>query len=59
MSADPAGTPASTPEGVSADLSGDGRFVAFASSDPDLLSGDTNGVGDVFVRATAHGISPS
>jgi WD40-like Beta Propeller Repeat len=59
MSADPAGTPASTPEGVSADLSGDGRFVAFSSSDPDLLSGDTNGVGDVFVRATAHGISPS
>lgn len=31
-------------------LSGDGRLVAFASDAPDLVIGDTNGTGDVFVR---------
>jgi hypothetical protein len=50
VSADPTGNPASTPEGITADLSGDGHFVAFATSDPDLLAGDTNGASDVFVR---------
>jgi WD40-like Beta Propeller Repeat len=50
VSADPFGTAASTPEGITGDLSGDGRFVAFATSDPDLLAGDTNGVSDVFLR---------
>jgi len=53
VSADPAGNPASTPEGIVGDLSGDGRFVAFASSDPDLLTGDTNHVSDVFVRSAS------
>jgi hypothetical protein len=59
VSADPAGTPATTPEAISADLSGDGRFVAFASSDPDLLAGDTNSVADVFVRAITGTTAPS
>ena len=31
-------------------VSGDGRFVAFASDAPDLVAGDTNGVADVFIR---------
>jgi TolB protein len=31
-------------------ISGNGRFVAFISDAPDLVSGDTNGVSDVFVR---------
>ena len=30
-------------------ISGDGRFVAFASGAPDLVSDDSNGVSDVFV----------
>lgn len=31
-------------------VSGDGRYVAFTSTDPGLVSGDTNDVMDVFVR---------
>ena len=31
-------------------ISADGRFVAFASTASDLVAGDTNGIGDVFVR---------
>jgi len=57
VSADPFGGPAATVDQQSGDLSGDGRFVAFASSDPDLLPGDTNGVSDVFVRATAQSMT--
>lgn len=33
-----------------ATISGDGRFVAFSSDASDLIAGDTNGVGDIFVR---------
>jgi hypothetical protein len=33
-----------------ADISADGRFVAFQSAASNLVSGDTNGVSDVFVR---------
>jgi hypothetical protein len=54
VSADPFGTAATTPEGITGDLSGDGHFVAFATSDPDLLAGDTNGVSDVFLRNTTQ-----
>jgi Tol biopolymer transport system component len=38
--------------GLSADVnvSGDGRFVAFYSDAPDLVPGDTNALGDVFVK---------
>lgn len=31
-------------------LSGDGRYVAFASNATNLVAGDTNGYGDIFVR---------
>jgi len=37
-----------TVEGLS--MSADGRYVAFGSASPDLVSGDTNGYADVFVR---------
>jgi Tol biopolymer transport system component len=36
--------------GGSAAISADGRYVAYYSSDPGLVSGDTNGQEDVFVR---------
>lgn len=41
--------------GVSAAISADGRFVAFASDSPDLVPGDTNGVSDVFVHDRTTG----
>ena len=31
-------------------ISGDGRFIAFASDATNLVSGDTNGVSDIFLR---------
>ena len=36
-------------------ISGDGRFVAFRSAASNLIQGDTNGVGDIFVRDTQAG----
>lgn len=36
-------------------VSGDGRFVAFASDASDLVAGDRNGMSDVFVRDLATG----
>jgi Tol biopolymer transport system component len=36
-------------------ISGDGRYVAFVSSAPNLVSGDTNGRPDVFVRDRVGG----
>jgi Tol biopolymer transport system component len=36
-------------------LSSDGRFVAFRSTSPSLVTGDTNGRSDVFVRNLATG----
>ena len=36
-------------------ISADGRFVAFWSYSPDLVAGDTNGRGDVFVRDRQSG----
>lgn len=36
----------------------DGRYVAFVSSDPNLVAGDTNGVADVFLRDTCRGAAP-
>jgi len=38
-------------------ISADGRFVAFAADASNLVAGDTNGVGDVFVRDTCLGVS--
>jgi uncharacterized repeat protein (TIGR01451 family) len=40
-----------------ADLTPDGRFVSFASSASNLVAGDTNGVGDVFVRDRRSGVT--
>jgi len=37
-------------DSVFASISADGRFVAFGSSASNLVSGDTNGIADVFVR---------
>jgi Tol biopolymer transport system component len=36
-------------------ISGDGRFVAFASNAPNLVTGDTNRVTDIFVRDRKRG----
>lgn len=36
--------------GTQPSISADGNRIAFASSDPNLVGGDTNGVQDVFVR---------
>jgi Tol biopolymer transport system component len=36
-------------------ISGDGRFVAFDSDATNLVAGDTNGVGDVFLRDLVAG----
>jgi len=53
--------PAATPvEQVCASqpaISADGRYVAFASLSDDLVLGDTNGIGDVFVYDLSTGIS--
>ena len=37
------------------DLSADGRYVAFTSAATNLVAGDTNGVGDAFVRDRVAG----
>ncbi len=39
------------------DISADGRYVAFVSSATNLVSGDTNGVADVFVRDLVLGLT--
>ena len=39
------------------DMTPDGRFVVFASSASNLVAGDTNGVGDVFVRDRRTGVT--
>jgi Tol biopolymer transport system component len=49
MSVDSTGTEANGDSFAPA-ISGDGRFVAFSSSGSNLVTGDTNGVNDVFVR---------
>src|SRR3954452_4789642 len=36
-------------------ISGDGRYVAFQSFSDNLVSGDTNGHGDIFVRGLKSG----
>ncbi len=36
-------------------ISGDGRLIAFRSSASNLVSGDTNGVSDIFIRDTQAG----
>jgi hypothetical protein len=41
------------------DLSGDGRFVAFATADPEVMPGDANGVSDVYLRSVTGMGGPS
>lgn len=36
-------------------VSGDGRYVAFSSTDSSLVAGDTNGVSDIFVKDLSTG----
>lgn len=47
------------PNGGSYDaaISADGRYIAFTSDASNLVSGDLNGVSDVFVRDTAEGLT--
>ena len=40
-----------------ADVSADGRFVAFDSAASNLVAGNTNGTSDVFVRDLAQGVT--
>jgi Tol biopolymer transport system component len=49
------GSPTQPPSGISAPatVSDDGALVAFDSTAPDLVAGDTNGVVDVFLRDVA------
>ena len=49
LTVDPWGAPTTGEVGAPA-ISADGRFVAFASSAPNIVAGDTNGVQDVYVR---------
>lgn len=41
---------------LDAEISADGRYVAFTSNAANLVSGDTNGAFDVFVRDTCAGV---
>jgi trimeric autotransporter adhesin len=38
-------------------ISADGRYIAFSSTAPDLVPGDTNGAQDIFVYDTCAGVS--
>jgi len=51
------GTEGDSPSGGNAAnaVSGDGRYVAFTSSASNLVPGDTNGTGDIFVHDRATG----
>jgi hypothetical protein len=46
-------------DSVVASISADGRFVAFESEASQLVQGDTNGKGDVFVRDREHEVFAS
>jgi Tol biopolymer transport system component len=46
-----------TDDSFSPAISADGRYVAFASSAPNLVSGDTNGRDDIFVRDRVAGVT--
>ncbi len=44
-------------DSMAAALSSDGRYVAFSSYATNLVAGDTNGYGDVFVKDMATGVT--
>ncbi len=52
------GTQANDRDFLTPAINGDGRFVAFSSFATNLVSGDTNGVADVFYRDTCIGAAP-
>jgi Tol biopolymer transport system component len=54
VSINAAGEPANA-DSYEPSLSGDGRFVVFSSSATNLVNGDRNGSGDVFVHDRATG----
>lgn len=54
ISAAPGGAPG-TGDSRSASVSGDGRFVAYASASSNLVEGDTNGKQDIFLNDRATG----
>src|SRR6266496_228047 len=56
VSVDSSGNQSDGDSGVG-DLSADGRFVVFASFATNLVSGDTNGVGDIFLRDRQMGVT--
>jgi uncharacterized repeat protein (TIGR01451 family) len=56
VSLDPAGL-VGNDQSSYADMTPDGRFVSFASLASNLVPGDTNGVGDVFVRDRRSGVT--
>ena len=49
------GTEANGSVGSKASISADGRYVAFSSSSSNLVAGDSNGTGDVFVHDSLTG----
>jgi Tol biopolymer transport system component len=51
------GTQANDRDDLDPRISADGRFVAFTSHATNLVSGDTNGLADVFVRDTCAGVA--
>jgi len=55
VSLNAAGTGGGNGDSLPVDVSADGRYVVFESSASDLVTGDTNGVSDVFVRDLAAG----
>lgn len=44
-------------ESLGSCISSDGRFVGFSSLASNLVSGDTNGVDDIFVRDRTSGLT--
>ncbi len=51
------GSPSNDDSGGWIDISGDGRYIAFYSIATNLVPGDTNGFGDVFVHDALTGIT--
>jgi cysteine-rich repeat protein len=56
VSVGPGGVQANGPS-AGPSVSGDGRFVVFYSDASNLVAGDTNGVGDIFVHDLATGVT--
>lgn len=56
-SVSPGGVLAGGGGGSGGSLSADGRYVAFTSAAADLVAGDANGVGDVFVHDRQTGVT--